>query len=848
MSKILYCAFVFFALSFTSSGQSGAFGYGQLNDEQKGSISSFCLPNQETYRTAIARNRWQINYENSKWIYFSASAKELHQAYVAGELPDYYIEYAPPQLLNDSMRHNHQVDPVHNGTGLASSYKGKDVIIGFVDTGIELQHPDFKDANGNTRVLRIWDQSVSTGSTPSPYGYGIVWDSTQINAGLCTSEDNSAHGSTVAGAAAGNGNSVGYNHGVAPEADIIMVKTSFTLPNWTMTVADACEYIFKVADSLGKRAVVNLSVGSYLGSHDGKDPAGLRIGELVDEKNGRIVVSACGNSGNIGNYHCQGIVSSDTSFVWFENNPSSSFGPNKIFFDLYSDMADAGYSYSLKAVNPAGNFETRAQLVFRPAPASLGTPIFDTLRNQSGDRIATVEIYTSQEGANFHMQVLFRTIDSTNYYYGLYTLGSGKYDLWSGSGLGYNNIIEAVPGPGTLPSIIHYHFPDAHQTIVSSWNCSPKVISVGNTRNRTGFHNHAGGYTSPSDITAVGQLSPNSSKGPNRNNIIKPDITASGDVILSAGPLWYLEEPANFSKMDPGGWHLGNGGTSMASPVVAGIAALYLERCEKGNYQSFIDLIQDLSLPNAYTGALPNNAYGYGVINAYNIIEEQEFTATISGDTILCLGPNPIEIETTETIGSVLWSNGSTQIINQQYTAGEVFAVVYNVNGCGVYTDTLIVTQSSVETIDPITISDDFLTLSTTSSNGIYQWTLNGTDIPGETNDTLILTSIVSGFYNCYTFGEDGCKVYAGGVGLQLSVSSIEKQAPIVYPNPASDKITIRSESPLLSVRMLDVTGKEIPVSIQEGDSVSIATLSDGYYMLIIETKEGLFHHNLVKK
>ena len=847
MNKSFLLSFTFFMVAITSFGQSGAFGYSQLNDKQKNAVSSFCLPNQEVYKSAILSNNWKISHENSKWIYFSAKAEELHVSYLNGELPDYYIEYAPPHLLNDSMRLNHQVDPVHNGTGLSSSYKGKDIIIGFVDTGIELAHPDFKDAEGKTRVIRIWDQSVSTGSTPSPYGYGIIWDSTQINAGLCSSGDDSAHGSTVAGAAAGNGNSVGYNHGVAPEADIIMIKTSFNLPNWTMTVADACEYVFKVADSLGKRAVVNLSVGSYLGSHDGRDPAALRIGDLVDEKDGRIVVSACGNSGNSGKYHCRGIVSSDTTFVWFENNPNSAFGPNKVFFDLYSEMSDAAYSYSLKAINPANNYETRAGLVFRPALSSVGVPVFDTLRNATGQRIATVEIYTSQEGTSFHMQVLFRDIDSTGYYYGLYTHGTGNYDLWSGSGLGYNDIIEAIPTPAVLPSILHYHLPDAEQTIVSSWNCSPKVISVGNTRNRTGFENLAGGYTSPSDITAVGQLSPNSSKGPNRDNIIKPDITASGDVILSAGPLWYLEEPANFSRMDPGGWHLGNGGTSMASPVVAGIAALYLERCEKGNHASFKDLIQHHSGSNAYTGTLPNNAYGYGVINAYTIIQHQEFEVAISGDSVLCVGPNIVEIETTEPIGSVLWSNGSTTVTNQQYTAGAVFATVYNVNGCGVRTDTIIMTQSSVETMDPITVSDDFLTLSTNSSNGFYQWTYNGTDIPGETNDTLVLNSIQNGIYDCYTTGEEGCTIYAGGVGLYLSVDELQKQTPSVYPNPAHNQITLLSDSPVYAVQMVDVTGKIIPVTLQ-GNTIDIASLSNGYYVLIVKNQEGTFYHNLIKQ
>lgn len=846
MVKGITLALILLCLANHSHGQSGAFGFQQITKQKQHETSSFCLPNQDVYRTAINKNNWKINNENRQWIYFSAKATEIQHAYISGEIPDYYIEYAPPHLLNDSMRVHHQVDPVHNGTGLSSSYKGKDIIYGLVDTGIEIGHPDFQDDNGKTRVLRIWDQSVSTGSTVSPYGYGIIWDSTQINAGQCTSIDNSAHGSTVAGAGAGNGNANGHNQGVAPEADIIMIKTDFSLANWTLTVADACDYVFKVADSLGKRAVVNLSVGSYLGSHDGTDPASVLINNLLDEKDGRIVVSACGNSGAIGNYHCQGTISSDTSFVWFENNPSSAFGANKIFFDLFSNMDEADYIYSFKAVNPATNYETRAELTFRPAIASLGTPIFDTLRNSNGDRIATIEIYTAQEGPNFHMQTLFRNVDSVSYLYGFYTSGAGKYDLWSGAGLGYNKIIESIPDAADFPSIVNYHLPDANQTIVSSWNCSPKVVSVGNTRNRISYPDFAGG-TYVNNATPTGQLSPASSKGPNRLNHIKPDITAAGDVTLSAAPLWYLAIPANYPVIDSGGWHMRNGGTSMSSPVVAGVAALYLERCEKGNYQSFINLIKNHSAPNAYTGPLPNNAYGYGIINAFDIIQNQEFTANLQGDINLCVGPNPISIQASQTITEAVWSNGSTDLINQQYAPGEVYAIAYNENGCGVKTDTLTLTQSTMETIEPIVVSADFLTLSTSSSNSIYQWTINGTDIPGATNDTLILSSIQDGVYDCYTTGENGCTVYAGSVGIYLSLVNPEISSLIIYPNPAKNKINIRSESTVSSVRIIDITGKEIPVSVQD-NTVTIEHLSDGYYQLIIENNEGIHYSKLIKQ
>src|SRR5690606_31860979 len=165
-----------------------------------------------------------------------------------------------------------------------------------------------------------------------------------------TSQSDLGHGTTVVGIAAGNGLANGTNKGMAPDAEIIFVETNFDLPNWTLTVADACDYVFRVADSLNKPAVINLSVGSYLGSHDGTDPAGELMEQLVTEKNGRIIVGAAGNSGNEPAYHAQQIMTvTDTNFIWFENNPTGTLGNNTVFFDLWTTVSEAQFRYSFGA-------------------------------------------------------------------------------------------------------------------------------------------------------------------------------------------------------------------------------------------------------------------------------------------------------------------------------------------------------------------------------------------------------------------------------------------------------------------------------------------------------------------
>ena len=380
----------------------------------------------------------------------------------------------------------HSVNQVHSGLApLEAPYTGDGVIIGIVDQGLDWQHPDFQFSNGDTRVLKYWDHSNNGPNTPMAYGYGQLWDSTDINNGTCTSlEESTAHGTSVAGIALGNGNANGTNKGMAPAASIIVVESNFSLPNWTLTIADAIDFIFNEAELLGMPAVVNLSLGTYLGSHDGNDPASEAIEMLLDESPGRIVVSAAGNSGAQGSYHHQNSPNvMDTNFVWFENNPSGTLGANTIFFDLWSDTSEMHWKYAIGADSPAPTYDFKGRTEFSDPSTSIGITKYDTLWSGS-NRFATFEVYTEIVNGNFHMQFYATNVDSVDYLYRFETTGTGKYDLWSGEWIGFNDMVTAPPTPLEMPAISNYIIPDSNQTIVSSWNCSEKVISVGNIRNR----------------------------------------------------------------------------------------------------------------------------------------------------------------------------------------------------------------------------------------------------------------------------------------------------------------------------------------------------------------------------
>jgi subtilisin family serine protease len=188
---------------------------------------------------------------------------------------------------------------LQRGAGPAfSGLNGAGVLVGLVDTGADLDHGDFQDASGNTRIVRVWDQTDADGPAPGPFGYGSEWNAAQIDADLARQIDDDGHGTHVLGIAAGDGSATGGSTpahtyaGMAPKADLVVVRTTFA----DTDILDGVAYVMNTATALGKPVVVNLSLGSLYGPKDGTSPFETGIAALTGP--GRIVVVAAGNDGN----------------------------------------------------------------------------------------------------------------------------------------------------------------------------------------------------------------------------------------------------------------------------------------------------------------------------------------------------------------------------------------------------------------------------------------------------------------------------------------------------------------------------------------------------------------------
>lgn len=754
--------------------------------------------------------------------------------------------------LNDSMRVKSRINEIHQGLApLPEGYDGEGVIMGIIDSGMDWQHPDFQDENGNTRVLKYWDQTLpENAQTPQPYGYGQVWDSTQINAGLMTSVDQPqyyGHGSTVTGTAAGNGLANGRHKGVAPKADMIIVSSRFS-GNFRASVADAVKFIFDEAEALGRPAVINASLGTYLGSHDGKDASALFIDQMLQERGGRVMVCASGNSNNFTPYHLRTEVGQDTTFTWFLRNGNSAFGYPAAFLEVWADVDDfqnVQYAVGGDRNNP---LIYRGRTPFHNIAENLGTVITDTLVSFSGNRIATVQFFAAQRGDQYQLQVLIPQPDSTNQRFRFMTTGNGAFDAWGSNQFGLSTMVASIPTVDVYPAVANYVLPDNDQHMVDSWACSPKVLTVGNYFNETSYVNSFGDEVSV--VGTEGDIVTTSSKGPARTGLQKPDVSATGDITFSAAPLDWIAQlvSTNDPRLSEGGMHLRNGGTSMASPVVAGLAALYLQRCPDASYSEVIEAIQGTARSDVFTGPVPNNIWGYGKLDGFAALIEST-RAPLTGPAGFCVGDSAL-VEGPADMEAYTWSNGTTEPTIAVGDQSPISLVVTTPAGCTAWSDTLQLAEWALPAQPVVTVVD--AQLSSTSA-ATYQWYYNGEAVAGGNEQEL--EAFATGVYAVMIGDANGCTAISAPVEVIFTGQEDRAvDAFAVWPSPTRSELMVRlpaGKANAVQLDVLDAAGRVVLSGSSAPGAVHVLAVQDlapGTYLLRMDDGGGLRTARFVKQ
>lgn len=558
------------------------------------------------------------------------------------------IGYAPVGLqpLNDTMRTQSRVNEVHTGLApLTQGYTGRNVVMGILDSGIDFNHPDFKDSLGNTRIHALWDQRDNAGPGPAPFNYGTVWTHTQIDAAQCTHNDLQyyGHGTHVSGIAAGNGRStttLNYS-GVAPEAVIIAVAIDFNGANSPTAIADATAWIYAQAQTLGLPCVINASLGDYYGSHDGEDLQALLMDNLITAQNGRAFVGASGNAGDL-DIHLAYPLSVDTNFTWF------SVPSGNVYVQFWTDTALAQTVKFAAGVTNTANWTDRGRSPFTTVAQNVSGISTDTIFNSLGQRLGIVQRATTVQGSTYSTELLIVPDSVVGYNWSLESTGFGVFHCWS-----FDFVANAsLPTAAVYPRIVHYQQPDRLSTLVSSFQCSDKVITVGNYVNRDRWRDVNNVWQIDGSVTA-GSIMANSSRGPTRDGRLKPEITAPGANNFSCAVISTLP---NFIANAPqvvafGGYHIQGGGTSAAAPVVAGTVALCLQHTPTANWLQLRNAVIYCAHTDTFTSApanLPDNTWGYGKVDAFAALSNC-FLTTTGPDNLLpasaaLLYPNPAAV------------------------------------------------------------------------------------------------------------------------------------------------------------------------------------------------------------
>lgn len=551
--------------------------------------------------------------------------------------------------LNDRALEDTRVDLLHAGTGISTPYRGNGVVVGVLDTGIDFSHPDFTAAGGS-RIQYLLDMKVD--------GTNQEWSKSQIDAnpGAVTQRDGNGgggHGTHVAGTAAGNGRGNSNYIGVAPEADIVFVKgvrePSSDGGFSDADVVDGVDWMFTKAESLGKPAVVNLSLGGNYGPLDGTSAYETMLSDLSGS--GRIIVAAAGNEGR--DYiHAGGMISQGNlpyeavmypvndafNYVegWYDRGSVDRVRLAYYSFDNQGGLVFEGLTPNVTIGNNIG--VTNGEL--DPEPIILdGTTIgyyaivtenTNDARNGDGEiQIVITDNDTSVDLSKFVWSVIV-TAGPT----------PGRLDMWFsdgafwGSEIGFDDSIELVGNTDYT---------------IGSPATAKKVIAVGSYVTRSRWTDIDGNtwvaQTTDDGETyreiTFGDRSDFSSKGPTRDGRIAPDIMAPGQKITSAlsSHLTIQSDEDTYNneggvmryEVAQGGSYMLTQGTSMASPHLAGVVALMLEANPELDYDQVIGILTSTARSDGFTGILPNNLSGNGKVDAYSAVLEAASTNSGGG-------------------------------------------------------------------------------------------------------------------------------------------------------------------------------------------------------------------------
>lgn len=577
-----------------------------------------------------------------------------------------YVQIGSPvQKTMNKARETTKVDEVQAGLGLPGAFWGTGVVVGVVDTGLEYGHVNFYNFDKtDLRLKRVWDQNGKTGTIPQGFSYGTEYKTKDeiLNARYDNSE---THGTHVTGIAAGADTTGNAFYGIASDAEIVFVSMGDDADNPDNTnISDALKYIYDYASSVGKPCVINLSLGTHQGPHDGTSTFDVLADQMQGK--GRLLVGACGNEGS-DNFHISktftgNAADSLSSFISF---PA---GPKQGMVDIWGDP---GMKYTIQLyIYDRGQKTIKKYFDKLDVSSVSGNEKYYQLKSGSDGVQGYLSFVTEISPLNDkpHASIMAQFSSMNNYYAIGFTIraqSAGTVHAWADdytSVLTNNNIDGFTKG-------------DSRYSVGEIGGTGKRIISVGAYVSKSNYEDFNGVIRN--SYQKLNNIASFSSIGPTADGRMKPDVAAPGSS-LGASISNYdsdlrNEIIANKKEWNSKTYYYGMmDGTSMASPCVTGILAVWLQANSELTPEDVRSILEKTSIQDSYTGELPgdnSNTWGSGKINAYEGIKES-----------LRLNPNGIS---SETVPSVLIQTAGNRELNLLFTVpvSNTGVSVFDVNG-----------------------------------------------------------------------------------------------------------------------------------------------------------------------
>lgn len=524
-----------------------------------------------------------------------------------------------PSIQSLSANNRHQVScyntrmetgvtQIHDATWTSSveptSYTGRGVLLGIIDTGIEYNHLNFRHSETwETRLKGALLYRPEEGAADSIREY---YTDPQLIDTLTTDNLHNAHGTHTAGVAAGSYLDLGQQ-GMAPEADLMLCGTSVLEDD---RIIDALVQTFARADELGEPCVVNLSIGNPIGWKDGLSPLNLVCDALTDggEAPGRVIVFSAGNDG---------------AKNYVVNHEVQDTLPLYVLLEPHMQKGEAYY------YNPNLDVYCSDSL-----PLHIEYQLYDTLNHAFSALPFEQHLLDTLEAGHDACRHLILDCDTCLMTPYPHCLIAGKIQGNPGSAFTLYYINNVSVSYAILPGDDEYHWlQGTPEGSISDLCTTPSVLSVGAYSAVDSLVNVFGRVHHP--VADKGKVCSFSSYGYSMQGQPYPDVVCPGaSVVSSFSRFWadkvayyytngrYLDSPMMYvvtpEADGPTYYWIHAVGTSQSSPVLAGIIALWLQACPTLSVNQIREILQQTSVFDEACQQAPGGPLqaGFGKVDA----------------------------------------------------------------------------------------------------------------------------------------------------------------------------------------------------------------------------------------